>query len=262
MIKAKKSLGQNFLIDKTIIDKIIKAGQISKKDNILEIGPGKGFLTEFLVEKSGKVLAVEKDEKLAQYCRENLQKDNLEIITGDVLEVNWGKALKDRNFNQFKLVANIPYYITGKILRLFLENSFRPEILVLMIQKEVAERICQKPGKLGILALSVQYFGEPELIEVVPREKFDPIPEVDSAILKIVVKKENFFDSNLERKFFRLIKIGFSNPRKTLVNNISAGFKIEKNQVEKILDKNGFSKNVRAQELSLENWQELVDNFS
>jgi 16S rRNA (adenine1518-N6/adenine1519-N6)-dimethyltransferase len=262
MVKAKKSLGQNFLIDKKVVTKIIEAGQISSEDNVLEIGPGQGFLTEVLAEKAKQVLAVEKDENLAKFCQQFLIEDNLEIITGDVLEINWKKFLEQKNFSKFKLIANIPYYITGKILRLFLENSFQPEVLVLMVQKEVAERICQKPGKLGILSLAVQYFGKPEIIEIVSKEKFDPIPEVDSAILKIVVKKEGHFGSNKEKKFFRLIKIGFSNPRKTLINNISAGFKIEKKQVEEIVRKNGFKETVRAQELSIKDWEKLIEYFN
>ncbi|MCK5080799.1 MAG: 16S rRNA (adenine(1518)-N(6)/adenine(1519)-N(6))-dimethyltransferase [Candidatus Moranbacteria bacterium] len=298
-MKAKKSLGQNFLIDDRVVDSIIEAGEISQDDNVLEIGPGRGFLTKELIQKSGRVLAIEKDESLAELCRKKLASGNLEVITGDVLETNWEEILSQRGFSgitrlskvrgkteqrkgvysgingmssrgfdkeicqtrnsRYKLIANIPYYITGKILRLFLENSFQPQILVLMVQKEVAERICQKPGKLGILSLSVQYFGEPGIVEIVPREKFDPIPDVDSAVLKIVVKNENRLDLEAEKKFFRLIKKGFANPRKTLVNNLSAGLVLEKEAVEKVLEKIGFDGNARAQELGVEDWIKMIE---
>lgn len=257
-MKAKKSLGQNFLIDTAIVDKIIEAGEISKKDNVLEVGPGQGFLTRALVCQANKVLAIEKDEELADFCRNSLKVDNLEILTGDVLETNWEEVLNQRDFLSFKLIANIPYYITGKILRLFLENSFQPNILVLMVQKEVAERICAKPGKLGILSLSVQYFGKSEIVTIVPREKFNPIPDVDSAVIKIVVSKKNRLEPEMEKKFFRLIKQGFASPRKTLVNNLSASLKKEKREIEKILEQLGFEGNVRAQELGLGDWKKMI----
>jgi len=260
-MKAKKSLGQNFLTDDLVVDKIIKAGEISKEDNVLEIGPGLGFLTKELIENSGKVLAIEKDEELAGHCRRELPQDNLEVLEGDVLRTDWAKTFEERDFSEFKLIANIPYYITGKILRLFLENSFQPKILVLMVQKEVAQRICRKPGKLGILSLSVQYFGVPEIVEIVPREKFDPVPDVDSAVLKITVNNDNRLDPERENKFFRIMKIGFASPRKTLVNNLSASLKIEKPKVEEILVELGFKGTVRAQELSLDDWKNLIEYF-
>ncbi len=260
-MKAKKSLGQNFLIDTAVVDRIIEVGEISEKDNVVEIGPGRGFLTRALACRAGRVLAIEKDEELASFCQNSLRAPNLEILAGDVLEVDWEEILTQREFLDFKLVANIPYYITGKILRLFLENSFQPSILVLMVQKEVAERICAKPGKLGVLSLSVQYFGEPEMVEIVPREKFNPVPDVDSAVLKIVVKNENRLSPEEEKKFFRLIKVGFSSPRKTLVNNLSAGLQKDKIEVEKILKQIGFDGKTRAQELGVEEWRRAIGFF-
>lgn len=296
-MQAKKSLGQNFLNDEDVVEKIIEAGELSKKDKILEIGPGRGFLTRELVKNSAEVLAVEKDEELVKYCRNNLPQKNLDILEGDVLKLNWKEILTNRGFlgisslskvrgkteqrteftelvngetrgnfdekicqtrNSYKLIANIPYYITGKILRLFLENDFKPQILVLMIQKEVAERICQKPGKHSVLSLSVQYFGEPEIIQTVPREKFEPVPEVDSAILKIKLNRKKGSSLDLEKKFFRLVKIGFSSPRKTFLNNLSAGLKIEKQKIEEKLKQFGFDKNTRAQELRIEDWGKMV----
>lgn len=260
-MKAKKSLGQNFLIDTAVVDRIIEAGEISEKDNVLEIGPGRGFLTKTLTCRTNKVLAIEKDEELVDFCRKSLKTPNLEILTGDVLGVDWQKILNQKSFFPYKTIANIPYYITGKILRLFLENSFQPQILVLMVQKEVAERICAKPGKLGILSLSVQYFGEPEIVMIVPREKFEPVPEVDSAVIKIVVKNENRLEPEREKQFFRLVKVGFSHPRKTLINNLSNGLQIEKQEIEKILEQIGFKKNARAQELGVKDWKKMIEDF-
>lgn len=272
-MKAKKSLGQNFLTDDLVVDKIIEAGEISENDNVLEIGPGRGFLTRALIEKAGKVLVVEKDEELAQYCKKNLSQKKLEVLEGDVLGMNWKEILTQKNFCEagispaeicqsdnfsYKLIANIPYYITGKIIRLFLENNFQPEVLVLMVQKEVAERICKKAGKHSILSISVQYFGEPEIVEIVSREKFDPIPDVDSAVLKIKIDREKRRDFEFEKKFFRLVKIGFSNPRKTLINNLSSGFQREKSEIEEFFKKLEFSKNTRAQELEIDDWENLM----
>jgi len=218
-------------------------------------------LTKELVNQARQILVVEKDEQLADFCQNEFQGDNFKVIKGDVLDLDWHKILKQHNFLQYKLIANIPYYITGKILRLFLETSLQPQILVLMVQKEVAERICEKPGKLGILSLSVQYFGKPEIVEIVTREKFEPIPKVDSAVLKIEINNENRLDLKKEKAFFRLIKIGFANPRKTLVNNLSAGLQKEKPEVKKILDKVGLEENVRAQVLKIEDWKKLMRYF-
>jgi 16S rRNA (adenine1518-N6/adenine1519-N6)-dimethyltransferase len=258
-MKAKKSLGQNFLIDLNVVNDILKAGKISKEDKILEIGPGRGFLTQFLVEKAQKVLAVEKDSELVDFCQNKFSSsEKLEVLAGDVLKENWEQILTERNFKPFKLIANIPYYITGKIIRLFLENSFRPCLMVLMVQKEVAERICQKPGKMGILSVAVQYFGQPEIMTIVTKDKFDPVPEVDSAILKIKPYSEKEFDFKKEKEFFRLVKIGFSNPRKTLANNLSAGLKIDKKIVIEKLNQLNFKETVRAQELSVEDWRNLL----
>jgi 16S rRNA (adenine1518-N6/adenine1519-N6)-dimethyltransferase len=258
-MQAKKSLGQNFLIDPVIVEKIIEAGEINSKDKVLEIGPGRGFLTESLVEKSQHVLVVEKDSDLVDFCRKNFSSvKNLEILEGDVLKENWNQILAEKNFEPFKLIANIPYYITGKIIRLFLDNTFRPSLMVLMVQKEVAERICQKPGKMGILSVAVQYFGQPEIITIVTRDKFNPVPEVDSAILKIKTYSEKALNLKEEKEFFRLVKIGFSNPRKTLANNLSAGLKIDKKTIIEKLNQLNFKETVRAQELSIEDWKNLL----
>ncbi|MDZ7611433.1 MAG: 16S rRNA (adenine(1518)-N(6)/adenine(1519)-N(6))-dimethyltransferase RsmA [Candidatus Moranbacteria bacterium] len=254
----KKSLGQNFLQDKEVLEKIIEAGDIKKSDKILEIGSGEGVLTKRLAGEAGVVLALEKDEALAESLRRNNYFKNVEILIGDVLDINLPKLLKRKDFHNYKLIANIPYYITGKIFRLFLETSAQPDLLVLLVQKEVAERVCAKPGKMNLLATAVQYFGKPEIISQVSRESFYPRPEVDSAILKISPRgKYRYKNEKKEKNFLQLVRIGFSSPRKTLINNLKAGFSLEREELEKIFEKLNLPKDVRAQNLKIEDWQNL-----
>lgn len=260
----KKSLGQNFLKNEEILKQIIEAVDFGEQENVLEIGPGKGALTERLLEKSEKVIAVEKDENLVDFLAEKFQKEiknnKLILVAGDILEINLKKLFEENGFDNYKLVANIPYYITGKILRLFLDIEQKPESMVLLVQKEVAERICSDAGKASILSNIVQYFGKADFISLVGKENFDPVPKVDSAVIRIVIgKKES--DIDYEKKFFKLIKIGFSSPRKTLVNNLSAGFKKDKKEIEKILETAEIDLMSRAQELSLDGWKNLSEKI-
>lgn len=277
MIKAKKSLGQNFLTDPKALASIVAAADLSVADRVLEIGSGTGILTNELVKKAGKVLAVEKDERLAalvysQFQMANFQnkpqfptiKENLKMITGDILEINLPKVIEENGFQDYKVVANIPYYITGRIIRLLLETKYRPKELVLLVQKEVAERICAQPGQMSILAVSVQFYGQPKLMGIVPRTSFNPAPEVDSAILKITlpVRAEMFEDGDLfgsakTKNFFQIVRIGFSSKRKTLLNNLAAGLKKNKSELEGIFAKLSWNLNVRAQELSIDDWKAL-----
>jgi 16S rRNA (adenine1518-N6/adenine1519-N6)-dimethyltransferase len=275
IIKPKRSLGQNFLVDKNALEKIIKAANLSSLDNVLEIGPGTGLLTNELVKNAKRVIMVEKDERLANLIASNFKfkilnsglisntkeyslKIGQGVISGDFLDINLPKLIEDNNFQNYKVVANIPYYITGQILRLLLEVEYSPKLLVLMLQKEVAQRICAKPGKMSILSVSVQYYGFPEIISHIPRESFNPAPEVDSAIVRIVPKKNMTALRKKRRKFFRLVKMGFSSPRKTLSNNLSAGLKIDRKMLEEAFLKINLETKVRAQELSIEDWKGLL----
>lgn len=258
-IRALKSLGQNFLIDEKVLEKIVGSAQLSENDVVIEIGPGLGTLTKELSKKCRVVFAIEKDRKLARMLKGKFT--NVEAIEGDVLKLNIndlvGKYSKDV---KYKLVANIPYYITSKIIKLFLETSAYPESIVILAQKEVAQRICAKAGKLSILALSVQIFGEPEIVSFVGKNSFFPVPEVDSAILRITNIKKSETDE-FYGKFFRIIKIGFSAKRKKLSRNLSAGFQLNMDEVGKKLEKIGIGPNARAQELSLEQWKKLMEVF-
>lgn len=259
-LQPKKSLGQNFLKSEEILDEIISAADFHDGEKVLEIGPGKGALTEKLLARSQRVIAIEKDENLVNFLREKFKKEienrKLILVAGDILEINLQKLFEENEFENYKLIANIPYYITGKILRLFLDINQKPELLVLLVQKEVAERICSGLGKMSILSNVVQYFGMAKIVIPVPKESFDPIPKVDSAVIKIVIKnRESDLDYN--KKLFKLIKMGFSSPRKTLLNNLSSGLQLEKEEMQKLLGKIEVKSTIRAQELSLEEWKKL-----
>lgn len=258
-----KNLGQNFLIDEKVLGAIVKSADIGKGDIVLEIGPGLGVLTKEISKKCGKVIAIEKDRKLAEFLEELKNKkllgDNVEIINGDILKLNIEEIIKKHGASgDYKLVSNIPYYITSPVIKLFLENKIQPKLIILLIQKEVAERICATAGKMSILALSVQIYGQPEIVDFVSRVSFYPQPEVNSAILKIKNIKKNFSD-DCYKKVFKMIKIGFSSKRKKLVNNFSAGLDVEKNQAGEMLKKAGINPNLRAQELNLEDWERLSE---
>ena len=262
-LKILKSLGQNFLIDEKVLQRIVEVSDLKKEDVVFEIGPGFGTLTEELSEKCGKVIAIEKDKKLAELLKSRIK--NIEIINDDILKIKLKEFIKKYSFNEkYKLVSNIPYYITSPIIKMFLESDIQPESITLLMQKEVAERICAKPGKLSVLALSVQVYGKPEIADYVDKSSFYPEPKVDSAILKIknihrnVILNENMINYVSTKDLFKIIKIGFSSKRKKLVNNLSAGLHIEKIQSETILLKTGIDLNARAQELSLEEWRKLA----
>ena len=263
----KKSLGQNFLKDEKILDKIVEAGELSSADNVLEIGPGEGVLTQKLLDKVEYVVAIEKDERikdknsvLQKLCNKQglLQgHKKLRIYFDDILDINLSEVLEKNNFKEYKVIANIPYYITGRIFRLLFQQGQFPELIILLVQKEVADRICAKNGKQSILSLSVQYYADVEIIDYVSRKAFDPAPKVDSAILKIRPFRK--YDREIDKKFFKLIKIGFSSPRKTLINNFKNGLKIEKEKLESIFKKVDLDLNIRAEKLTIENWEILVN---
>ena len=255
-----KKHGQNFLIDQKILGKIIEAAGLKKDDVVLEIGPGFGTLTVELAKRVKKIVAVEADEQLVKASREILaDSKNVEIIHSDILELQvTGYKLQEYGY---KIVANLPYQITSAVFRKFLENASRPSEMIVMVQKEVAERICAPAGEMSLLSVSVQFFGKPEIVEVVSRKSFWPEPEVDSAILKISnIKHET--ETNVRRTeskdFFRVVKIGFSARRKQLHNNLSSGLRVPSEKIKEILIKLGFDPKIRAQDLSMDGWIELA----
>jgi 16S rRNA (adenine1518-N6/adenine1519-N6)-dimethyltransferase len=269
IIKAKKSLGQNFLKDDAVLQRIVENAKLSADDVVIEIGPGHGALTELLVQKCKKVIAIELDDRLIEILQ-NKFKDtgNVEIIHDDILKINLPELisnkltkLKAKEAN-YKVVANLPYYITSPIIRLFLETDYSPQEMIVMVQKEVAERICAQAGKMSILAVSVQYYAQPEYLFTVSKESFEPMPKVESAVIRIMrnVKRKKQNKEEV-KKFFRIVRAGFSAKRKTLINNLSNGLQIDKEKIEEKLISLGFSKNTRAQELGVEDWKKLSKNI-
>jgi 16S rRNA (adenine1518-N6/adenine1519-N6)-dimethyltransferase len=257
--KAKKSLGQNFLQNKSVIFDILKTADISPEDTVLEIGPGKGILTEGLLTKTKKVLAVEKDdtlyEKLNQKFFEDIKEGYLKLAHGDILDQDFSEL------GEYKIVANIPYNITGEIIRKFLTTKNKPKSITLLVQKEVAERIVARDGKESVLSISVKVYGQPKYIKKVGSRNFRPQPKVDSAILHISGISNIFFKKEDNRyinesDFFRLVKIGFSQKRKKLSNNIKSMLLVSPSIVFKDL---GFNENIRAEELSPKDWKKIFD---
>lgn len=271
-----KLLGQNFLIDDFTLDSIIsnvleiKKVQDTKKLNILEIGGGFGVLTTRLVDVADKVFLIEKDEKLFTGLKkiENNSNKKLKVVLDDALNLENKKSdlleqLKDFfNGEDFFVVANIPYSITSHIIRILLETSYAPKEIVIMIQKEVAERICAKKGDSSVLSISANFYSNPEILFFVNKKCFYPAPEVDSAIIRLS-KRENSFIKNKEDidKFFKFVKAGFSNKRKMLYHNLSGVYRKEKDVVKNILINSNLSDKIRAQDLDLEDWLRLWYNF-
>lgn len=260
---AKKSLGQHFLNNEEALRQIVEAADLQSHDCVLEIGPGTGVLTCKLLERTEKVLAIEKDQSLAAGLKDRFQvlveQRKLFVFSDDILKINISDVLEKYEMEKYKVVANIPYYITGKIIRLLIDAEHSPESIVLLIQKEVAERICAGPGRMNKLSTIVQYFGSTEIVATVPRESFDPVPEVDSAILKIIPHKKGKNKSCEDRDaLLRIIKIGFSSPRKKLINNLSAGLKISKSETEKILKESDVDIKTRAQDMDIGGWKRIL----
>jgi len=262
-IKPQHSLGQNFLINSNIYEEIINKSELKKEDLVLEIGPGFGFLTSRLARKSKKVIAVDLDKSITDVLKIALvsqEIENVEIINENILDFDssdYFEKIKDN----YKIVANLPYNITSIFLRKFLSHPSKPDLMVLLLQKEVAERIVAKPGKMSLLSLSVQYYSEPELIEIVKNDNFWPSPKVDSAIIKLRIKKSFILKEKEEDVFFRLLKFGFSSKRKMLKNNLSNALKISSLEIEKRLLENGLDAKVRAQNLGLNDWEKLFGAF-
>ncbi|RJQ32910.1 16S rRNA (adenine(1518)-N(6)/adenine(1519)-N(6))-dimethyltransferase [Candidatus Parcubacteria bacterium] len=292
MNRPKKSLGQNFLKSSAIAREIVEAGEVGPDDIVLEVGPGRGILTEELLKKAQKVIAVEKDEELAEYLAVKFENNpKLQIVKGDVLRFN--PSSYKLQVTGYKIIANIPYYITSRFLRTFLEDQpegSQPSLMVLMVQKEVAERIVgqMKPGvkqnfsrftlprsavgppatqdsslalragsdknKESLLSISVKAYGRPEIIKRVPASFFSPPPKVDSAILKISGISKEFFEDIGEKSFFATLKKGFAQKRKMLINNLE--------MKPEDFATCGIPPKSRAEDLSLENWKCLTSKFS
>jgi 16S rRNA (adenine1518-N6/adenine1519-N6)-dimethyltransferase len=259
-LRARKGLGQHFLVDGGVLKYILSAAELSPTDVVIEVGPGLGVLTRELARQAGRVVAVELDDNLTNLLRETLASfSNVAIVNQDILKVDPQTLLQEHlptEVLSYKVVANLPYYIASPVLRHFLEASLKPQVMVVMVQKEVAREITAKPGQMSLLSIGVQLYGEPKIIKYVRASSFYPAPEVDSAILKITVHHRPVVEVDTE-SFFTLVRAGFSAARKQLVNSLAQGLKVPKADGLSLLDRAGIDSRRRAETLSLEEWAHL-----
>ena len=260
-ITPRKSLGQNFIFDQDVLDRIVAAGEGSPQDTGLEIGPGAGSLTRRLAESAAHVVAVEIDERLIPVLHHTLAEyGNVTVIQGEILTVQLPVS-KLQTPNGFKVVANIPYYLTSAIVRHLLEADARPSLIVLTVQREVAERICAAPPDMSLLAVSVQFYGAPRVMGQIPARAFHPAPDVDSAIVRIDLFDEPPLVGAEADKFFRLAKAGFGQKRKQLKNALAAGLGMTGDGAPALLKAAGVDPMRRAETLTVAEWMKLFKVF-
>ena len=281
--KPKKILGQNFLVDREVIKDTLEAAKLEENDTAIEIGPGLGAITKELAKKAGKIIAVEKDKELVKILKEELKDfENIEIVRGDILKFDPKRY--SLNAKRYKIVANLPFHIAAPVIRKFLESLIPPKLMILIVQKEVAERICASPPKMSILSVSVQLYSKAKIVRIIKKESFWPKPKVDSAILKIeprnkkrllhrgacveqqrsaphndaisqVIAKGKSPEAISPDLFFKIVKAGFSQPRKQLKNNLK---KIFGEETEKNLKEAKINPCCRAETLTVKEWIELA----
>ncbi len=249
-----KALGQHWLHERTVLEHIADCANVQPEDTVLEIGPGLGTLTAELLRRSQKVVAVEFDAELARKLPAQFPGKNLEVLHQDILSFDLTALPLG-----YKVVANVPYYITSKIVQLLMTSPNKPSIAVLLVQKEVAERIAAEPGNMSILAVSAQMYAEASLGDVVPAELFTPPPKVDSQVVVLRTRSQPLVSAKDEREFFRVVKAGFSAKRKKLRSSLSGGLGISKQDVEILLQKADISPDARAEDLGISDWLRLVN---
>lgn len=251
VVKNKKSLGQHWLKDRSMLSEIAICAELEPSDTVLEIGPGLGTLTSELLKRAGRVVTVELDTELASKLPSQFPGTNLTVLNQDILEFDLTSLPKG-----YKVVANVPYYITSKIVRTLLESANKPSLIVLLVQKEVAERIVSGPGDMSILAISAQVYSEVSLGVVVPSSYFTPPPKVDSQVVILKTLPEPLIKD--EKHFFRVVKAGFSSPRKKLRSSLAAGLASPKPQAENYLRQANINPGSRAEQLSVDDWMRLA----
>lgn len=251
-----RSKGQNFLVDESVYDDMIKYAQIPAGATVLEAGPGFGFLTSKLSEKAGKVIAIEMDDGLANYLETalGLSESNIELVHSDVMDIREDFLA---GLDEYQVVSNLPYQISSIFLRKFLSSQHQPTSLTLMLQKEVAQRIVSQAPDMTLLSFSVQYFGKPRLERIVSADCFWPEPKIDSAIIRIDIDAQRSLGLDDEKKLFRLLKFAFSAKRKMLKNNLASGLRIETSLIEDILARHGYDPKIRAEGLNVSDWLKL-----
>ena len=256
-LRPQKRFGQNFLIDGGLPQKLVATAQIGAQDTVLEIGPGIGAITQALAQKAKQVVAIEKDREMVNILRDTLDGfKNVKVIQGDVLRIPFSELQLPASY---QVVGNLPFYLTAPVIRMFLEVfEVRPRTMTLVVQKEVAQRICAKPPKMSILANSVQFYADPEMISMISKKSFFPQPKVDATLIKITPRPVAMEDSRL---FFEVVKAGFSHPRKQLLNNLAQGLEKSRTDTLAWLQKNNISPQQRAETLSVDDWINLVKSF-
>lgn len=253
-LQNKKTLGQHWLQDRAILAEIADLAEIQPTDTVLEIGPGQGTLTSELLKRAHAVVAVEFDEDLARKLPGQFPGKNLSVVHGDILSYDLSKLPAG-----YKVVANIPYYITSKIVRLLTTATNKPAVMVLLTQKEVAERLAAQPGEMSILAVSAQVGSQVSLGPVVKAALFTPPPKVDSQVVVLKTLSQPLIPLEMEKDFYRIMKAGFSAKRKKLRSSLSGGLRLSKEEVEEVLQKAAISPDVRAEDLSIADWKRLVE---
>lgn len=267
-LRPKKSLAQYFLRDPQYLETMLSAVDIQHGDQVLEIGPGKGVLTHALSARGARVTAVELDERLTEYLEsEFAEHPNVTIVHGDILELDPSSLLMpssrqdspaaEKDFD-YKVAANLPYYITSAILRQVLESDHPPTVAAMMVQKEVAERICAQPDDMSVLAVSVQFYAQPTLIQVVPASAFYPQPKVDSAILHLNVYPEPVITGISAKNYFTVVRAGFGQRRKQIANSLSANLGMSKSEVRSTLAEVGIDPQRRAETFTLDEWRVIA----
>lgn len=252
-LKNNKSLGQHWLRDRDVLAHIADLAEVTAEDTVLEIGPGLGTLTSELLRRADKVMAVEFDAELARKLPAQFPGKNLQVINQDILSFDLSQVPAG-----YKVAANVPYYITSKIVQLLMTADNKPSIAVLLVQKEVAERLAAVPGDMSILAVSAQLYADVYLGDIVPAELFTPPPKVDSQVVVLWTRSEPLFTDITEKQYFRVVKAGFSAKRKKLRSSLSGGLGISKPDAETLLEKSGISPDLRAEDLTLEQWYVLA----
>lgn len=256
-IRARKRLGQHFLTDRKVLKTIVSAAELSPKDTVIEVGPGLGILTMELAKRAGSVIAVELDARLSELLTSRLQTmPNIRIVNADILKVSPAELLGGET--GYKVVANLPYYITSPVLHHFVMSSPRPTLMVVMLQREVAEAVVARSGKMGLLAIALHIYSKPRIVAYVPPGSFYPPPKVESAIVRFDMLPQPAIDVDIDR-FLSLVRCGFCSPRKKLRNSLAHGLGLKPSEADSLLERADIAPERRAETLSLEEWSRLYE---
>ncbi len=260
--RVKKGLGQHFLVDEGVLQRIVSTAELSPSDTVIEVGPGLGILTKELAKQAGRVIAIELDTRLVSLLNQTLLPfSNVDIINADVLQIDLVGLIEGQK-GGYKVVANLPYYIASPVLRRFLEASPKPHLMVVMVQKEVGETIVAEPGQMSLLSVSVQLYGKPAIVGQVPAQSFYPPPKVDSVILRIDPYQQPVVEVADVAAFFEVVRAGFSAPRKQLHNSIAQGLEMPAKEAAYLLEKAGIDPRRRSETLTLKEWAILWAAFA